>query len=287
MVHVPEIVRYDTVIRLTQYRLSDSAPAERAIAGFISAWKAAFGGSLSRGILHRELCRQVPEWTALAAKEVDNPIEAHFIEYLVAEPELDLSTIPALPPATEGWNITQDLHTVAFRLTKDQAQQAVGALMFNLFEVDGPPGMEQGFLMDWPPRGAFKMKEDALISSMLHQRMLSGASVKAFNRAEVTSAAGYAEGIDRFEVAFPKGRAQGCRRSTQGRREAADPQPLGSLRDRRQRVETHASNATGDGRRGSGRLRGPRGTPASHRGKARARSGPDPCQGPRQCGESA
>jgi NADPH:quinone reductase-like Zn-dependent oxidoreductase len=85
--------------------------------------------------------------------------------------------------------------------------------MFNLFEIDGPAGMEQGFLMDWPPRGEFKIQEDATISTMLHQRMLPGATIKAFNRAEVTSPEAYAEGISRFEQAFPR----------RGRKAAAGP----------------------------------------------------------------
>jgi NADPH:quinone reductase-like Zn-dependent oxidoreductase len=76
--------------------------------------------------------------------------------------------------------------------------------MFNLFEIDGPAGMEQGFLMAWPPRGEFKINEPTTLSTVLHQRMLPHATIKAFNRAEVTSAEDYAEGIDRFQQAFPR-----------------------------------------------------------------------------------
>jgi NADPH:quinone reductase-like Zn-dependent oxidoreductase len=76
--------------------------------------------------------------------------------------------------------------------------------MFNLFEIDGPAGMEQGFLMAWPPRGEFKINEPTTLSTVLHQRMLPHATIKAFNRAEVTGAEDYAEGIDRFQQAFPR-----------------------------------------------------------------------------------
>ena len=81
--------------------------------------------------------------------------------------------------------------------------------MFNLFEIDGSAGMEQGFLMEWPARGIFKIKEDALIATVLHQRMLPTATIKAFNRAEVTSAEDYAKGISRFEEAFPRAARKG------------------------------------------------------------------------------
>jgi len=58
--------------------------------------------------------------------------------------------------------------------------------------------------MGWPPRGEFKIHEAAVRSTMLHKHLVTPASIKAFNRAEITSAAGYAEGIDRFEAAFPR-----------------------------------------------------------------------------------
>jgi NADPH:quinone reductase-like Zn-dependent oxidoreductase len=157
------------------------------------------------GVIYRELCRQVPSWSALAGAEIDNPIDAEFIEYLVVQPGTDLAKLKAVPEGYEThYELTEDLHSVAFRFVKPPTGSRPGALMFNLFEIDGPAGMEQGFLMDWPPRGEFKIREDATLSTMLHQRMLPKATFKAFNRAEVTSAEGYAEGIARFEQAFPR-----------------------------------------------------------------------------------
>ena len=196
------IIRYDTVIRLTQYTPTGTAESG---ASLIDAWRKAFGSHAPAGVLYRELCRQVPEWSALASKEMDNPIQAAFIEYLISEPDANLSEIPALPPELKSrYSTIQDLHTVAFRFTKQSPGREPGALMFNLFEIDGPAGMEQGFLMDWPPRGEFKIHEEATLATVLHQRMLPTATIKAFNRAEVTSAEAYAEGIDRFEQAFPR-----------------------------------------------------------------------------------
>lgn len=194
------IVRYDTLVRLTTYRSKHKTfDSDR----FVDAWRA-LTAAPAKGVLYRELDRQVAEWSRLAAAEIDAPIDAQFIEYLVAEAEADLAAAPALPAGLEGdWELTQDLHTVAFRFVKENVPQA-GALMFNLFQIHGPAGMEQGFLMDWPARGEFKIKEPTTLSTMLHQRLLPKAEFHAFNRVEVTSAADYAEGIERFEQAFPR-----------------------------------------------------------------------------------
>ena len=196
-----ELVRYDTIVRLTCFQ----PKAENADqAAFCEAWKRLAEHANRDGVIYRELNRQVPEWTRLAAKEIDNPIDATLIEYMIADPGTNLGDFPAVPPGfADAFEVTEDLHTVAFRFARDRDQKP-GALMFNLFEIDGPAGMEQGFLMDWPPRGEFKIHEDATLSTMLHQRMLADATFKAFNRAEVVSAEAYAEGIDRFEAAFPR-----------------------------------------------------------------------------------
>ena len=127
------------------------------------------------------------------------------MEYLVADAGADLAKVPAPPPEqADRYAVVEDYHTVAFRLAKPSITPPSGTLMFNLFEIDGPPGMEQGFVMGWVPRGQFQLADDALNSSMLHQRMFDRATVKAFNRAEITSPADYCDGIGRFESAFPR-----------------------------------------------------------------------------------
>lgn len=199
-----DLVSYNDIVRLTQYRPVDGTASPEAIERFITAWRF-HAAAATPGVLYRELCRQIPQWNQLATAEIDNPIDAAFIEYLVVEAGTDLDTIPALPPDQAGvYALVQDLHTVAFRLTKPDAAPPNETLMFNLFELDGPAGMEQGFIMDWVPRGQFRLGDDALISSMLHQRMLDRATIKAFNRAEITSAEAYSDGIARFEAAFPR-----------------------------------------------------------------------------------
>lgn len=199
-----ELLGYDHVIRLTQYSYTAGTPSQSEIGEFVTAWKNSNSASVPR-VVHRELCRQVPEWSAMAAKEMDRPIDATFLEYLIAEPGLDLDAVSALPASlVQHYSVVQDLHTVAFRLVNPTLSAPSRVLMFNLFEIDGPAGMEQGFVMGWPPRAAFRMNEDASRSSVLHQRMLPDATIKAFNRAEVSGAAAYAAGIDRFEEAFPR-----------------------------------------------------------------------------------
>ena len=200
-----DLVRYDHVIRLTQYHRRWGTSSQPEIDEFITRWKESNATTPIPGVLYRELCRQVPQWSAMAAKEMDNPIHADFLEYLVAEPSVDLDTVMALPASqADRYTVVQDLHNVAFRFAKASPDPPSGVLMFNLFEIDGPAVTEQGFLMGWPVRGDFKINEQTTRSTILHHRMLAGATIKAFNRAEVSSAAAYAEGIDRFEAAFPR-----------------------------------------------------------------------------------
>jgi hypothetical protein len=200
-----DLVRYDHVIRLTQFRCREAIPTQLDLDTFIAAWNESNARTSVPGVLYRELCRQVPRWSAMAAKEIDIPIDADFLEYLVAEPGVDLDSLTALPASeAHRYSIVQDLHMVAFRFAKPSPDAPSGALMFNLFEIDGPPSVEQGFLMGWPARGEFKIDEKAIRSTILHQRVLPDATITAFNRAEISSAADYARGIDRFEAAFPR-----------------------------------------------------------------------------------
>lgn len=218
-----KLLNYSSVVRLTQYVPKTAgqgvAASETDLQRFIASWTALVKSSPTEGIVYRELCMQRADWSRMAVAEIDNPIEAAFLEYLIVEPGTDLETIPFLPAdEAEQFTTIQDLHTVAFHFHKEDKAGLPGALMFNLFEIDGPAGMEQGFLMDWPPRGAFKIHEDAAFSTVLHQYMLPGATIKAFNRAEFSGAAEYAEGIERFETAFPR----------KARKAAAGPEAAGA-----------------------------------------------------------
>ena len=125
-----DVVAYDHVIRLTQCRYRDGTPARSDIDGFIAAWTESNGGRAVPGVRYRELCRQVPDWTAMVAREVENPIEAVFLEYLVAEPGVDLDALSALPVSeAHRYTVVQDLHTVAFRFAKDSPGAPSGVVI--------------------------------------------------------------------------------------------------------------------------------------------------------------
>ena len=97
-----DLIRYDTIIRITQYiPLSTNGDDTTSNASLIDGWQQTCASYSGGGVLYRELCRQVPEWSALVKKEIDKPIEAAFIEYLVAEPDTDLNQVAALPPGHE------------------------------------------------------------------------------------------------------------------------------------------------------------------------------------------
>jgi hypothetical protein len=93
-----ELVRYHHVIRLTQYRSRVGTLSRSEIDEFIAGWKELTSVPVL-GLLYRELCRQVPEWSAMAAKEMDNPIDAVFLEYLIAEPGVDFDALSSVPPS--------------------------------------------------------------------------------------------------------------------------------------------------------------------------------------------
>jgi hypothetical protein len=127
-VSASSLLRYDSVVRLTQY--IPAAGVAASPEDFTSAWKEAFSASSLDGILYRELCRQVPEWSALAKREIDNPIKADFLEYTIVEPWLDLSALPALPASQqEAYSIIQDVHSVAFHFSASSAE-VVGRFWF-------------------------------------------------------------------------------------------------------------------------------------------------------------
>jgi hypothetical protein len=71
-----ELVRYDHVIRLTQYLYRAGTPSQAELDEFIVAWNESNATRAVPGVLYRELCRQAPQWSAMAAKEMDNPIDA-------------------------------------------------------------------------------------------------------------------------------------------------------------------------------------------------------------------
>ena len=248
------LLRYDSVVRLTQYVPADKSA--RAQDAFIAKWRETFGGSSPDGVIYRELCRQNPKWSELAKREIDNPIQAAFIEYMIVEPWVDLSTLPSLPDIEQvPYSIIQDIHSVAFHFVRQGHRETPGALMFNLFEIDGPAGMEQGFLMAWPPRGEFKMNEPATLSTVLHQRMLPAATIKAFQSRRSQQCRGLCRRYRSLSAGFPKGRAQGRRSRCPIQWQAAHPQSSRLVRGRSNRSSQVQRSGKDDERRGCQRVR--------------------------------
>ena len=190
------------VVRLCGLRASAPLSAESA-AEFVQAWRLVAGESLPEGVVYRELCQPVPEWNAKVAAEMDSPIPFDFLDYTVLAPGCDPDSLAPLPDRGAAFKSVRALYHVDFHLAKDGAP-APECVMFNLFELSGPPGMQQGFLMEWPPRGNFRMRADGACSSLLHEALAPDATFAAFNRAEWRSIDDYAAGIADFEAAFPR-----------------------------------------------------------------------------------
>ncbi len=198
-----QILEPPHLVRLTGFRAQNAPVTSEAAEAFSAAWRAQ-AETVPAGVLYRELCRQVPEWSRKAAAEMDAPILFDFLEYTVLTPETALAALPQLPAEiASGYEMSEALYHVDFRLVSDAAGSPE-CLMFNLFELSGPPGLQQGFLMSWPPRGEFKTHEPGFFSSLLHEALLPNAQFAVFNRAEWRDADAYAAGIGRFTAAFPR-----------------------------------------------------------------------------------
>ena len=118
-------------------------------------------------------------------------------------PQQNPDDVPSLLEAQNDFDCFCALYRVDFRLVKD-TPGSPECIMFNLFELNGSPGMQQSFLMNWVPRGNFKTHEAGFFSSLLHESISPNPLFLAFNRAEWKTADDYAGGIERFEAAFPR-----------------------------------------------------------------------------------
>jgi NADPH:quinone reductase-like Zn-dependent oxidoreductase len=198
-------VEPDSLLVLTGYEPlpdADRVPDDR----FVSAFRElAAREERPRGLVHRVLCQQVPAWNERVAAEMQEPIPFPFLDYAILHAEVDPASVPPLPPAIlEGYRCVSASYQVAFRFVRPDPEGEPEALMFNLFEISGPPGMLEGFVMGWAPRGAFKAREPGFFSAMLHVAREPGARIAAFNLSEWRDTDHYARGIPAFEAAFPR-----------------------------------------------------------------------------------
>jgi NADPH:quinone reductase-like Zn-dependent oxidoreductase len=217
MTRVTDLIEPDSLLVLTGYEPLPGAPRvpdDR----FVSAFRElAARQPQSAGLVHRVLYRQVPAWNEKVAAEMEQPIPFHFLDYAILRADVDPASVPPLPSAIrDGYRSISASYQVAFRFVRPDPGGEPEALMFNLFEVSGPPEMLQGFVMGWGPRAAFKARELGFSSAMLHVAREPGARIAAFNRSEWRDVDHYARGIAPFEAAFPRAQRGGTRGPSEG-----------------------------------------------------------------------
>jgi NADPH:quinone reductase-like Zn-dependent oxidoreductase len=216
MIRVTDLVEPDSLLVLTGYEALPEAPRvpdDR----FVSAFRElAARQPPTAGLVHRVLYQQVPAWNAKVAAEMEQPIPFPFLDYAILRADIHPASVAPLPPAIlDGYRSVSASYQVAFRFVRPDPGGEPEALMFNLFEVSGPPEMLQGFVMGWAPRGAFKAREPGFLSAMLHVAREPGAHIAAFNRSEWRDVDHYARGIAAFEAAFPRAQ-RGARSPSEG-----------------------------------------------------------------------
>ena len=229
------------LVRLTTFE--PTAPLDAA--AFIQAWRDAAEAAQPPGLLYRELCRKLPE-----TAEEATPISFPFLEYAVLLPEQNERELPPLPEAfTEQVSATTALYHAKFRFTKD-TPETPKYVAYDLYELGGPAGLQQGFVMNWPPRGAFKSRQPGFVAATFQVSLRGSGPVQvgAFDRTEWGSADLFRAGIKPLTQAFPVDPRQASRvkvqaglfeiaASVQPQRDVAEPR---SAKSQMKAVRIHA-----------------------------------------------
>ncbi|GCE31887.1 hypothetical protein KDA_73710 [Dictyobacter alpinus] len=202
MIRASQLAHANTLIRFIGYQPRPGVPAEQ----FIAAWQNVVASSPQpQGLIYRELCQQMPEWNAQVHDEAQNPNPYDFIDYTLLSPDVDPTTLPALPAEiTKQYATVEGLFTIVHPFVKPELTGNPEALLYNCFEIDGPPAVEQGFVLGWPARGDYQSQQEGFYSAFLHRRIQSDIRIAAFNRAEWQSATKYADTLAGFEQNFPR-----------------------------------------------------------------------------------
>ena len=100
----------NVLVRLVGYRNGTG----EAGAGFIETWSAAAAARPERGLVYRDLARQVPEWSARIAREIQEPNPFEFLDYAVLLPDAEVRAVED-PPAN-GYERVTAMYEVPFRL---------------------------------------------------------------------------------------------------------------------------------------------------------------------------
>jgi NADPH:quinone reductase-like Zn-dependent oxidoreductase len=197
MTRASAFVDRNALVRLVGYRSGGG----EADAGFVQAWSAAARSRPARGLVYRELARQAPEWSSRIAREIQESNPFDFLDYAVLLPDADVSALED-PPA-DGYERLAATYEVPFRLFAE-AEVEPEAILYNLFEIVGPPQMAQAVMMGWAPRGSFMSRQDGFLSATFHRLREGSLPATVFNRAEWQSVAAYEKTMEPFERAFPQ-----------------------------------------------------------------------------------
>ncbi|GCE21546.1 hypothetical protein KDK_53460 [Dictyobacter kobayashii] len=213
-----QLAQANTLIRFVGYQPRPGVAAEQ----FISAWQSTVAQvQQPAGLIYRELCQQVPAWNAQVSDEAQNPNPFAFIDYAILRPDQDPAALPALPTAiTDHYELVEGLFNIVHPFVKPELSGEPQTLLYNCFEIDGPPAVEQGFVLGWPGRGAYQAQQAGFYSAFLHRRLQRDVRIAAFNRAEWQNVTQYANTLAGFEQNFPR----------QARAAAGGPPPTGSGR---------------------------------------------------------
>jgi len=197
MTRASAVLDRNVLVRLVGYRNG----TEEAGAGFLQTWSSVTRARRPSDLVHRDLARQVADWNARIAREIQEPNSFEFLDYAVLLPDADVPAVED-PPA-DGYERLAAMYEVPFRLFAESDVEPE-VILYNLFEVIGPPQMVQGFMMGWAPRGDFTSRQDGFFSAALHRLRSGSLPATVFNRAEWLSVAAYEKTMDPFERAFPQ-----------------------------------------------------------------------------------
>ncbi len=191
------------LVRLTTFE--PTIPLEDA--DFIQAWREAAETTQPPGLVYRELCRKLPE-----AAKTATPIPFPFLEYAVLLPEQDERKPPPLPEVfTESVGAAAALYHAKFRFVENALTESTPKYVaYDLYELSGPAGLQQGFVMSWPPRGACKSREPGFVAATLQVSLRGREPVRfgAFDRTEWQSADLFRAGTKHLTEAFPVNQRQ-------------------------------------------------------------------------------
>ena len=93
MTRASAVLDRNVLVRLVGYRNGN----EEAGAGFLQTWSSVARARRPSGLLYRDLARQVPDWNARIAREIQEPNSFEFLDYAVLLPDADVPAVEDQP----------------------------------------------------------------------------------------------------------------------------------------------------------------------------------------------